>query len=105
VTTPGPATSPEEPWPVRTVARKIAQWIDRLGAVWVEGQLTQVSARPGTGTAFLTLRDPAAEVSVRVTCPSTHTSPSRATHSAIFIATVRTGHGFSGPVGLATRAA
>jgi len=69
VTTPGPATSPEEPWPVRTVARKIAQWIDRLGAVWVEGQLTQVSARPGTGTAFLTLRDPAADVSLNLTAP------------------------------------
>ncbi|MBW0010080.1 MAG: exodeoxyribonuclease VII large subunit, partial [Pseudonocardiales bacterium] len=64
-----PATTPEAPWPVRTVARKIAAWIDRLGAVWVEGQITQVSAKPGTGTAFLTLRDPAADVSVTLTCP------------------------------------
>jgi exodeoxyribonuclease VII large subunit len=61
-------TSAEQPWPVRTVARKIAQWIDRLGWVWVEGQVTQVSARPGTGTAFLTLRDPAADVSITLTC-------------------------------------
>jgi hypothetical protein len=30
------------------VARKIAAWVDRLGTVWVEGQLTQVSARAGT---------------------------------------------------------
>jgi exodeoxyribonuclease VII large subunit len=51
------------------VARKIAAWVDRLGAVWVEGQLTQVNARPGTGTAFLVLRDPAADVSVTLTCP------------------------------------
>ncbi|MGH3833086.1 MAG: exodeoxyribonuclease VII large subunit [Pseudonocardiaceae bacterium] len=65
----GPATTPEAPWPVRTVARKIATWIDRLGSVWVEGQLTQVSAKPGTGTAFLTLRDPAADVSMTLTCP------------------------------------
>ncbi|MGH3978513.1 MAG: exodeoxyribonuclease VII large subunit [Pseudonocardiaceae bacterium] len=64
-----PPTSAEQPWPVRTVARKIAAWIDRLGAVWVEGQLTQVTARPGTGTAFLTLRDPAADVSLSLTCP------------------------------------
>jgi exodeoxyribonuclease VII large subunit len=66
----GPAASPtaEEPWPVRTVARKIAAWIDRLGAVWVEGQLTQVTAR--TGTAFLTLRDPAADVSLQLTAPT-----------------------------------
>jgi exodeoxyribonuclease VII large subunit len=64
----GSGTTPEAPWPVRTVARKIAAWIDRLGAVWVEGQITQISAKPGTGTAFLTLRDPVADVSVTLTC-------------------------------------
>jgi exodeoxyribonuclease VII large subunit len=62
------ASSAEKPWPVRTVARKISDWIHRLGAVWVEGQLTQISARPGTQTAFLTLRDPSADVSMTVTC-------------------------------------
>jgi exodeoxyribonuclease VII large subunit len=61
--------SAESPWPVRTVARKIAAWVDRLGAVWVEGQLAQVTARPGTGTAFLVLRDPAADVSLQLTAP------------------------------------
>ncbi len=65
-----PATTPEKPWPVRTVARKVADWINRLGDVWVEGQVTQISNRPGTGTAFLTLRDPAADVSMTVTCPT-----------------------------------
>jgi len=65
---PGPSTA-EEPWPVRTVTRKIAEWIDRLGAVWVEGQLAQVTARAGTGTAFLTLRDPVANVSLQLTAP------------------------------------
>jgi exodeoxyribonuclease VII large subunit len=60
-------TSPESPWPVRTVAMKIAEWVARLGEVWVEGQVTQLSRR-GTATAFLTLRDPAADVSVSVTC-------------------------------------
>jgi exodeoxyribonuclease VII large subunit len=63
-----PSTTPERPWPVRTVARKIAEWINRLGDIWVEGQVTQISNRPGTGTAFLTLRDPAADVSMSVTC-------------------------------------
>jgi exodeoxyribonuclease VII large subunit len=61
-------TSAENPWPVRTVARKILEWINRLGAVWVEGQVTQISARPGTATAFVTLRDPAADVSLSMTC-------------------------------------
>ncbi|PXY33745.1 exodeoxyribonuclease VII large subunit [Prauserella flavalba] len=65
----GQASTAESPWPVRTVARKIADWIHRLGTVWVEGQVTQISARPGTSTAFLTLRDPAADVSMSVTCP------------------------------------
>ncbi|ASR37979.1 exodeoxyribonuclease VII large subunit [Prauserella marina] len=63
-------SSADNPWPVRTVARKIADWIHRLGAVWVEGQVTQITARQGTQTAFLTLRDPAADVSMTVTCPS-----------------------------------
>lgn len=62
-------TSAEAPWPVRTVARKIMEWVDRLGPVWVEGQLAQVTARPGTGTAFLVLRDPAADVSLQLTAP------------------------------------
>nr|WP_188985328.1 exodeoxyribonuclease VII large subunit [Saccharopolyspora subtropica] len=61
-------TSPEQPWPVRTVARKIADWINRLGSIWVEGQITQISLRPGAATAFLTLRDPSADVSLTLTC-------------------------------------
>ncbi|MFC3451050.1 exodeoxyribonuclease VII large subunit [Amycolatopsis speibonae] len=65
----GPSTTAENPWPVRTVARKVGEWINRLGVVWVEGQVTQISARPGTNTAFLTLRDPSADVSMSVTCP------------------------------------
>jgi exodeoxyribonuclease VII large subunit len=59
--------SAEQPLPVRTVARSIAEWVGRLGRVWVEGQVTQLSRRPGT--AFLTLRDPVADVSLSVTCP------------------------------------
>ena len=69
-TSSGPPTSPEAPWPVRTVARKIAEWINRLGTIWVEGQVTQISARPGTATAFITLRDPSADVSLSITCPT-----------------------------------
>ncbi|MBE9375638.1 exodeoxyribonuclease VII large subunit [Saccharopolyspora sp. HNM0983] len=61
-------TSAEEPWPVRTVSRKIAEWIHRLGSIWVEGQITQISMRKGASTAFLTLRDPSADVSLTLTC-------------------------------------
>ncbi len=62
----GVPSSPEQPLPVRTVARHVAEWVARLGRVWVEGQVTEVSRRPGT--VFLTLRDPVADVSLRITC-------------------------------------
>src|SRR3954462_5836355 len=58
--------SAESPLPVRTVARSIAEWIARLGRVGVEGQVAQLTLRPGT--VFLTLRDPVADVSLSVTC-------------------------------------
>ncbi|MGR7025443.1 exodeoxyribonuclease VII large subunit [Geodermatophilus sp. URMC 62] len=61
-------SSPDAPWPVRTVARKVAEWIGRLGEVWVEGQVAQLNRRSGAATVFLTLRDPAADLSVPVTC-------------------------------------
>ena len=60
-------SSVEQPLPVRTVARMVAEWINRLGKVWVEGQVTQMGRSPGT--FFLTLRDPVADVSLQVTCP------------------------------------
>ncbi|HEV7957503.1 MAG: exodeoxyribonuclease large subunit [Microbacteriaceae bacterium] len=36
----GPATV-DTPWPVAVLSNKIKGWIDRLGAVWVEGEITQ----------------------------------------------------------------
>jgi exodeoxyribonuclease VII large subunit len=62
-------TSAEKPAPVRVISQAIGGWIGRLGAVWVEGQVTQLTRRSGTQTAFLTLRDPAADLSLQVTCP------------------------------------
>ncbi|MCR1784229.1 exodeoxyribonuclease VII large subunit [Nocardioides carbamazepini] len=61
-------TSLEKPAPVRAIANALAGWIDRLGAVWVEGQVTQINRRPGLATVFLTLRDSVADISVPVTC-------------------------------------
>ncbi|GAA3965660.1 exodeoxyribonuclease VII large subunit [Gordonia caeni] len=63
-----PPNTADNPWPVRTLSLKLADWIHRLGQVWVEGQLTQINRRPGTRTAFLTLRDPAADLSLSLTC-------------------------------------
>ncbi|MFD5428773.1 exodeoxyribonuclease VII large subunit [Streptomyces sp. NPDC127084] len=64
----GLTTSAEAPVPVGEVSRLIGGWIDRLGAVWVEGQITQLSRRPGAGVVFMTLRDPSYDISVSVTC-------------------------------------
>ncbi len=61
-------TSADAPLPVGEVSRLIGGWIDRLGAVWVEGQITQLSRRPGAGVVFMTLRDPSFDISVGVTC-------------------------------------
>jgi exodeoxyribonuclease VII large subunit len=59
-------TSEESPVPVRTVLRLVGDWIGRLGKVWVEGQIAELTRRGGT--VFITLRDPVAAVSARVIC-------------------------------------
>nr|WP_046283845.1 exodeoxyribonuclease VII large subunit [Mycobacterium sp. UM_NZ2] len=68
MTDPAPGESAENPFPVRAVAIRVKGWIDRLGSVWVEGQLTQINLRPGVRTVFMVLRDPAADMSLTVTC-------------------------------------
>lgn len=60
-------TSPESPAPVRTVLQLVAGWIGRLGRIWVEGQVTEIRKRGST--TFMTLRDPVADMSVRLNCP------------------------------------
>ena len=59
-------TSAEHPWPVRLLSRKIEQYVDRMAPVWVEGQVVQLNRRPGTSTAFLTLRDTDQDMSLPV---------------------------------------
>src|SRR5215212_3415610 len=62
-------TTPESPVPVRQVVGAIGQWVDRLGAVWVEGQVVGLNRPAGSGTDFIRLRDKLAEVSVDLTAP------------------------------------
>ncbi|WP_422745353.1 exodeoxyribonuclease VII large subunit [Mycobacterium sp. WMMD1722] len=59
--------SADNPWPVRAVATRVAKYIDRLGMVWIEGQLTELKLRQNT--AWMVLRDPAADMSLSVSCP------------------------------------
>jgi exodeoxyribonuclease VII large subunit len=60
-------TSAESPVPVRTVLQAVGGWIAKLGRIWVEGQITDLNRRGGT--VYLTLRDPVANMSVRVVGP------------------------------------
>jgi exodeoxyribonuclease VII large subunit len=60
-------TTPEDPWPVRLLSVKIADYVDKMSVLWVEGQVVQVSRRPGQSTAYLTLRDPDVDMSLNVT--------------------------------------
>lgn len=64
------SNSPESPWPVAAVNDKIKGWIERLGHIWVEGQLTQVNVKPSWKLSYLTLRDVEQEKSVQLTCPT-----------------------------------
>jgi exodeoxyribonuclease VII large subunit len=67
VTQAEPKSTAEEPWPVRVVSQKLGAWIAKLGWVWVDGQVAQISRRPGSAVVFLTLRDPSADLSLTVT--------------------------------------
>jgi exodeoxyribonuclease VII large subunit len=49
------------------VSQKISAWIGRLGWVWIDGQVAQITRRPGTSTVFITLRDPSADLSLTLT--------------------------------------
>jgi exodeoxyribonuclease VII large subunit len=63
-------SSPESPLPVRTVANALAQWIGRLGRVWVDGQVTELNRRGEQRRCFFVLRDTAAEMSLQVSAPA-----------------------------------
>ncbi|MEJ5866569.1 exodeoxyribonuclease VII large subunit [Pseudokineococcus sp. 5B2Z-1] len=61
------ATTAEQPWPVRLLSAKIGDYVARMSTVWVEGQLVQVTRRPGQATAFCVLRDADVDMSLSVT--------------------------------------
>ena len=65
-----PANAPDTPWPVGKVNDQVKGWIERLGYLWVEGQLTQINFKPTWKLSYLTLRDVQQEKSVQLTCPS-----------------------------------
>ena len=64
-------TTAEDPWPIRLLSMKISDYVDKMTVLWVEGQVVQVSRRPGQGTAYLTLRDVDVDMSLNVTVRAT----------------------------------
>ena len=64
------ANTPETAWPVSQVNDQIKGWIEKLGVIWVEGQLTQINVKPTWKLSYLTLRDVEKEASVQLTCPT-----------------------------------
>jgi exodeoxyribonuclease VII large subunit len=60
-------TSRESPAPVRVVSEAIKEYIDRLGPIWIEGEISELNERSG-GMAFMRLRDTSADMSISVMC-------------------------------------
>ena len=55
-------SSPEAPWPVAVMSGKLKDYIDRLGTVWVEGEVTQWGL--SGGNAYGKIKDLTADVTL-----------------------------------------
>ncbi len=60
-------TSSESPATVRTVSEAIKEYVDRLGPIWIEGEISELNERSGM-MAFMRLRDPSVDMSISVMC-------------------------------------
>jgi exodeoxyribonuclease VII large subunit len=60
-------TSSDSPAPVRAVTEAIKEYLDRLGSIWIEGEIAELNERSG-GMAFLRLRDSSVDMSLSVMC-------------------------------------
>ncbi len=60
-------TTPENPWPLRLLAQKMREYVDRMPPLWVEAQVMEYKPRPGTRMSFFVVRDVQADVSINVT--------------------------------------
>ena len=60
-------TSSESPAPVRVVSEAIKDYVDRLGPIWIEGEISELNERSGM-MAFMRLRDTSADMSLSVMC-------------------------------------
>jgi exodeoxyribonuclease VII large subunit len=60
-------TSSEAPATVRVVTEAIKEYVERLGPIWIEGEISELNERSGM-MAFMRLRDPSVDMSISVMC-------------------------------------
>ena len=60
-------TSSESPAPVRVVSEAIKEYVERLGPIWIEGEISELNERSG-GISFMRLRDTSVDMSLSVMC-------------------------------------
>lgn len=60
-------TTADRPWPVRLLNHKISEYVDKMSALWVEGQV--LNLKRWNSLYFLTLRDTDVDQSINVTVP------------------------------------
>lgn len=66
-------TSAESPAPVRVISEILKGYVDRLGPIWIEGEISEINER--TGMAFMRLRDTSVDMSLSVMCHRTVLAP------------------------------
>ncbi|MDA2962892.1 MAG: exodeoxyribonuclease VII large subunit [Actinomycetota bacterium] len=60
-------TSSQAPATVKVVSEAIKEYVERLGPIWVEGEISELNERSGV-MAFIRLRDASEDISLSVMC-------------------------------------
>ncbi len=60
-------SSSDSPASVKVVTEAIKEYVDRLGPIWIEGEISELNERSGM-MAFIRLSDPSADMSLSVMC-------------------------------------
>ena len=60
-------SSSDSPASVKVVTEAIKEYVDRLGPIWIEGEISELNERSGV-MAFIRLRDPSADMSLSIMC-------------------------------------
>ena len=72
--------SEEQPAPVRVVSEILKEYIDALGPIWIEGELSQINSRKDF--TYMVLRDSSVDMSISLACPSAIISKKKVAENA-----------------------